>query len=155
MTRSIRQYFYIIFLTTFVLANAQTEERDSLKAVFNKELDSLRKVWTEEYKATIKDSITFTGQLIDFNLGGSCGTDRCAGVFIFRVTTCERKDFPKMVAVMIQCARGSVYENLIKNNFYKLKVTPNKLKHYTSVIWAPYEKKKVYYLLRNYLTKVN
>ena len=157
MTRPPRQYYTLFFLTTFVLVNAQTgdSQRDSLRDAIKKEEDILRKELSDNYKATITDSVNFTGQLIDFNLNGTCGGDKLAGSFIFRVTDCERKDFPDTVAVIIQCPRGSSYEKLIKNDLYKLKVTPNRLKNNSDFIWWPYENIKRYFLLHHKLTKAN
>ena len=79
----------IIFLTLFsikVIGQSDENNRDSIK----KELALQKKQWSDDYKNTIKDSIDFTGILLD-KYEGMCGCFDAPGLLVFKVTKTNSK----------------------------------------------------------------
>jgi len=118
-------------------------------------LEENRLKYSIEYKETVLDSIEFTGKLIDMNFGGTCGTTRSAGAFLFKIEKRAYGNCPDTLIVLIQCADRDLYRMLLfKELTYNVKVTPNKMKNWVDIIWEQYKDHQRYFCLEKSLTKI-
>jgi hypothetical protein len=103
---------------------------------------------SDAYKASVVDSTTFTGVLIDMNFGGSCQASQNAGIGIFKIEESSKKMSSDTIAVVIQCAFDGPYQKLlVKGQKYNMKVTPCKVKYWVDIQWDQYDKAKRFFLI--------
>ena len=116
----------IILLTIFSI-NAFGQSDDKYKDSIRKELKEQKKQWSDNYKNTVKDSIDFTGILLD-KFSGACGGDDAPALLIFKVTRTNSKKIKDTIGVLIAHGCYSVIEKYkIKSN-YKFRITSFKWK---------------------------
>ena len=144
----IKMKYIIFFLSFFFLTDLIFSQSmdESLK-----ELENVKKEYKAEIKR-IKKSILFVkGELLDFNLGGTCGSSQAAGIFLFRITESKKKLLRnKRILIIIQCAGSYPVGHFKKASIYKLEVSKEKIKGWADITDDKFEDTNIekYYAIK-------
>ncbi|MDP1746778.1 MAG: hypothetical protein Q8L90_14480 [Bacteroidota bacterium] len=123
----------------FYFSIAQT---DSLQMEREEILMKL-KPFKDETERVKKKSFRIVGVLKEGWVGTTCGAERGAGTFIFKIKKSDKKEFKnKSINVIIACAAGRK-DYFVNGNEYDLLITPEKSIYIISVKYDKIDKLKL------------
>lgn len=141
----------IILLTVLSLKTLGQTDDLSIDSI-NKEHELQKKQWSDNYKKTVKDSIDFTGILLD-KFQGACGGDDASALLIFKVTKTLSKKLEDTVGVLIAHGCYSVIEKYKEKNNYTFRITSFKWKVKGDHIAEKYKMIHKYYFLKDLIDR--